>query len=87
MLDIVTIKETKKNIGLLSRTLRTRNNLTQEQLGELLGLSRLTIQNLESGKNPTLDTLLKVLQHFDQLSLLNELFTKQIADNTIKSLY
>lgn len=36
---------------MLVKLLRDRDVLTQEQLAEKLGLSRLTIQNLESGKN------------------------------------
>ncbi len=67
MFGNITIKEVKKQLGALVRLLRKRENLSQEELAEKLGLSRLTIQQLEAGKNPTIETVLKVLQHFDLL--------------------
>ncbi len=87
MFENSTIKEVKTDLGLLCKTLRNRENLTQEQLAEQLALSRLTIQKLESGKNPTLDTVLKVLQHLHQLEILHDFLKKQIDDNGQPSLY
>ena len=86
--ETLKIKDLKIGIGKLVKMLRKQNNLTQNDLAEALDLSRLTIQNLEAGKNYTIDTLLKILQHFDLLHPLNEEITQYIAANeNIKSLY
>ena len=86
--DTVKIKDVKSDMGETLRLLRKNSKLSQQDLADLLNLSRLTIQNLESGKNFTIDTLLKVLQHFDLLrNLKTEIArVKQDAEDT-KSLY
>jgi transcriptional regulator with XRE-family HTH domain len=86
--NTIKIKDIKSDIGATSRLLRKNQGLSQQELADLLNLSRLTIQNLELGKNCTIDTLLKVLQHFDLLrQLKNEIDrVKQDAEDT-KSLY
>jgi transcriptional regulator with XRE-family HTH domain len=82
------IKETKLKFGKLVKALRKRESISQTELAELLDLSRITIQNLESGKNFTIDTILKVAQHFNLLDNLNELLTQQISDSKkIDSMY
>ncbi len=44
------------------KALRISNNLTQDQLGELVGVQRAQISKLENGKsNITIGTLLKVM--------------------------
>jgi transcriptional regulator with XRE-family HTH domain len=86
--NTATIKETKLQFGKLVKVLRKRESISQIELAELLDLSRITIQNLESGKNFTIDTLLKVAQHLNLLDKLNELLTQQISDSKkIDSLY
>ena len=88
MFNKIKIKDVKIRIGQSVKIIRKSNKLTQQELAELLDLSRITIQNLESGKNFTIDTLLKVLQHFDMLSILDEEIVKQTKGHTaIKSLY
>ena len=87
MFDNTTIQTVKNRTGALVRLLRDRENLTQEQLAEQLGLSRLTIQNLEAGKNPTMDTLLKVLQHFDLLPGFDRYIESEYNRNNSQSLY
>lgn len=72
MLQFTTIKELKTNFGNWCKQLRKAENLTQKQLAEELALSPLTISKLENGENPTIETLLKVLQYFDELKSLNE---------------
>lgn len=79
--DRVKIKDVKLEIGGLVRSLRKKNKLSQQDLADLLGLSRLTIQNLESGKNFTIDTLLKVLQNFEMLPNLQDLLLSQRKEN------
>jgi len=46
--------------------LRLSNGYTQQQLADILGLGRMTIVRIEQEGNPTLDTLLKILSHFNE---------------------
>jgi transcriptional regulator with XRE-family HTH domain len=87
MLGNLTVKAVKENVGKLVRALRNQEGLTQEELANRLSLSRVTIQNLEAGKNPTLDTLLIVLQYFDQLNGFNQYIESEIQNNNFPSLY
>lgn len=87
MFGNTTVKDVKMHVGSLIRTLRNRESITQQQLAEKLNLSRITIQNLESGQNPTMDTLLKVLQHFDLLEGFNGYIESEIQNNSHQSLY
>ena len=66
------IKDVKSEIGQFVKSYRKKQKLTQQQLADQLELSRITIQNLESGKNFTIDTLLKVFNHFDALVGFNQ---------------
>jgi DNA-binding XRE family transcriptional regulator len=52
--------------------------LTQANLAEQLAITRITIQNLENAKNPTLDTVLKVAVHFDELGTIHDLIKNDI---------
>ncbi|MEM9820512.1 MAG: helix-turn-helix transcriptional regulator [Bacteroidota bacterium] len=70
--ETLKIKDVKEELGQAVKLIRKRNKISQSELADLLDLSRVTIQNLESGKNFTIDTLLKVLQQFDLLSQLND---------------
>lgn len=86
--ELVKIKDIKLQIGQLIKVLRKKNKLSQEDLAQLLDLSRITIQNLESGKNFTIDTLLKVTQHFDLLDVLHQQLNKQLNEQkNLKSFY
>ncbi len=87
MFDNITIKTVKEHAGELTKMLRNMAGLTQEQLAGELGMSRITIQNLEAGKNPTMDTLLKVLQHFDLLAGFDSYIATEIQNNNQESLY
>ncbi len=87
MLNSINIKSVKVKTGDLLKLLRKRAGVTQEQLGEQLGLSRITIQNIESGKNATMDTLLKVLQHWDMLGSFYGYVEQEINNNNYESLY
>lgn len=87
MFQLITINQVKTQVGELCKVLRNQAGLTQAELAELLGLSRITIQNMEAGKNPTLDTVLKVLQHFNQLALIHDFFKEQISLHQQPSLY
>ncbi|MFV0231540.1 helix-turn-helix domain-containing protein [Empedobacter falsenii] len=88
MLDFITIKDVKNNIGEWCKKMRKSEKLTQEELATELALSRYTIVNLENGENPTLETLLKVLHYFDKMNSLNQFISTKINDlDNIKSMY
>jgi len=78
MFETVEIKDVKVELGELIKLLRKREKLSQTQLASRLDVSRTTIQNLELGKNFTIDTFLKALK---ELELLPDLFSE------VKSLY
>jgi len=88
MLDFITIKEVKNSIGSWCREMRKAENLTKLELAEELELSRFTIAKLENGENPTLETLLKVLQYFDEMKSLNQFVADKIETlNDNQSMY
>jgi transcriptional regulator len=49
-------------IGEAIRKARQSKNLTQEELGNLIGVQRAQISRIENGKNLTLSTLSKVFK-------------------------
>ena len=73
------IKDLKASAGLWIRNLRKLNNLSQQELGDKLSLSRVTIQKMESGSNFTMDTFLLAIQHFDQLHNLESFSDKSFG--------
>ena len=87
MFDVISINDVKIKIGQLCKQKRLFHDLSQDQLAKELALSRITIQKLEKGKNVTLDTFLKVLNHFDSLEDLNSYFSEKIEQLSVKSLY
>lgn len=87
MLDSVTIKEVKVKIGEWCKQKRQNYKLSQDDLAKALDMSRITIVKVESGKNVTIDTLLKVANHFDGLQPIYDLIKQNIEDNNINSLY
>lgn len=50
-----------ENIGLMIRNERLRKGLTQEELGERVGVGKAQISKIESGKGLTIKTVTKVL--------------------------
>jgi len=87
-LNNVKIGDVKAQISRLLKSQRKKNKLSQQELADLLDLSRITIQNVESGKNYTIDTLFKVLQYFDLLRDLNEMILEYVEEReNLKSLY
>lgn len=82
------IKEIKEEVGALLRKMRKTNSLSQQDLADLLNLSRITIQNVESGKNFTIDVLLLILQHFNELDSFNNYLLQRSEEyENVKSLY
>jgi len=87
ILDSLSVKDVKLNIAELVKMLRKRQQISQEELAEKLNLSRITISNLELGKNATLDTLLKVFQYLELMESLNNYIAEEIKNNQYNSLY
>lgn len=78
MNQILTIKDVQNNLGSYCRKLRKNNGLTQEELADQLAMSRLTVSKLERGENFTIETFLKIVQHFGKMHELNDF----ISDKT-----
>lgn len=87
MINLVTVKDVKLNLGELCKKKRKSAEMSQEDLGEALDLSRYTIQKFENGKNATLDTVLKIANHFGLLSTLQKAIKNTIEDENNISLY
>jgi transcriptional regulator with XRE-family HTH domain len=87
MINLTTIKKIKLQLGSLCKQKRQSYNLSQEDLAKELDLSRYTIQNFENGKNATLDTVLKIANHFDLLEKLSQALKDIENANDINSLY
>ncbi len=88
MFESIEIKDVKIEVGRLMKTIRKQRQLTQSEVAEQLGVSRNTIQNMESGKNFTINTLLKILKEFDLLDkLYREVLSERKAIEQTKSLY
>ena len=87
MLDVVTIKEVKVKLGALCKQKRQHYDMSQEDLATALDLSRFTIQKFENGKNATIDTVLKIANHFDLLESFYQALKDLESNNDINSLY
>lgn len=54
------------NIGASIRSLRTKHNMKQDELADLLHVTRQTVSNYENGKSePDLDTLIRIAEIFE----------------------
>ena len=84
MFNIVEIKDVKSELGFLVKALRKQRGMSQTQLANSLDVSRTTIQNLELGKNFTVDTILKVFKEMDLLTQLKSEIT-QAKDHIVNS--
>lgn len=87
MLEITTIKDVKVKIGEACKALRISNDLSRDQLAEVLEVSSTTIQNIENGKNATLDTILKIANHFGILPSIIKAIDETTIDQDNISLY
>lgn len=90
LFEIVTIKDIKLSIGKICREKREAQKLSRDELATLLNLSRNTIQNIEMGKNSTIDNLLKVAYHFDLLTQIYQglqLLGKSQSNTSLPSYY
>lgn len=87
MLEITTIKDVKVKIGEACKILRKSNGLSRDELADVLDVSSTTIQNIENGKNATLDNILKVANHFGLLASINKEVEKITTNQNDISLY
>lgn len=88
MFENIEIKDVKIEVGRLVKSVRKQRNLTQTEVAERLGVSRNTVQNLETGKNFTINTLFKILKEFDLLErLYREVLSERKTIEQTKSLY
>ncbi len=87
MLEVTTIKDVKVKLGEVCKALRKSNELSRDELAEVLDVSSTTIQNIENGKNATLDNVLKVANHFGLLQSIANQINKVIVDQNDISLY
>ena len=80
-----------QKIGALLKELRKQNNMTQEQLGEKVGVTNKTVSRWETGKYMPPIECLKLLSDIYQISIneiltgekLNEEDYKEAAENNI----
>ncbi len=87
MLEVITIKDVKVKIGEACKQFRKSNDLSREELAEVLDVSSTTIQNIENGKNATLDNVLKVANHFGLLQSITKEIDKAIINQDNISMY
>lgn len=76
-LSLHTPGDVRKGIGELVKAMRQSRKITQDQLAKSLGLTRLTIQKVESGKNSNIDTLLLIFQYFEILEPFSSFIIEQ----------
>ena len=64
------------DLGAQLKQMRLNRNLTQKQLGELSGLSRSAISDLENGAGGTTRSLVQLLRALDKLEILGHFKTE-----------
>lgn len=65
-----TDREIQETIGERLRALRTARGLSQREAAERADLARSTVHEAESGRNPTLNTLIRLLRVYGRLGAL-----------------
>ena len=64
------------DLGAQLKQMRLNRNLTQKQLGELSGLSRSAISDLENGAGGTMRSLVQLLRALGKLEILDHFKTE-----------
>ena len=72
-----------ENIGLMIRNERLRKGLTQEELGKRIGVGKVQISKIESGKGLTIKTITKVLDALGMYASVILQNTQAIDKNVI----
>jgi transcriptional regulator with XRE-family HTH domain len=68
MADPAIVREICKGL----KQMRLDKNLSQQELANRAGLSRITISHMESGRSANLLTIVQILRVFDKLNVFNE---------------
>lgn len=79
MSDISILKE----LGAQIRQMRLNRNISQEKLGNISGLSRKAISDIERNGKGTMMTMVKVLRALEKLEMLN-LFSTEVLVSPIQ---
>lgn len=87
MFEVTTIKDVKGKIGEACKALRKSNGLSRVELADVLDVSSTTIQNIENGKNATLNNILKVANHFGLLQSIFKGVNQVVDEQNDISLY
>lgn len=87
MFQRVKVSDVRLQIGQHLRALRKRQRMSQQELADLIGVSRVTVYNIESGKNANIDTWLLILEHFDALAEFSHFMVQQNDAIDTGSLY
>jgi len=87
MLHRIKVSDVRMQIGQLLRNLRKRERMSQQELADRIGVSRVTVYNIETGKNANIDTWLLILEHFDALAEFSEFMRQQNDTIDTGSLY
>ena len=66
-----TDREILVELGDRLRTYRLQQNLTVNEVAESAGLNRNTVVNAEAGRNPRLETVVRLLRAYGRLDALN----------------
>jgi transcriptional regulator with XRE-family HTH domain len=71
MISISTNDEIARELGTRLREYRLQRNLTAQGVANRAGLQLRTVLNAELGRNPTLETLIKVLRALGRLDAID----------------
>ncbi|MDR0646736.1 MAG: helix-turn-helix domain-containing protein [Elusimicrobiota bacterium] len=81
-------KAVLQNLGQQLKQMRLNKNITQAKLGELSGLSRITISEIENTGIGTISSFVKLLRALEKLELLNYFIeAAQVSPLQIAKLY
>ncbi|MGN0267756.1 MAG: helix-turn-helix domain-containing protein [Lachnospiraceae bacterium] len=75
-----------KKVGAFLKQLRKENNMTQEQLGERIGVTNKTVSRWETGNYMPPVECLELLSDIYQISINEILAGKRLADEKIKEI-
>lgn len=87
MFQRIKVSDVRIQIGQMLRNLRKRERMSQQELADRIGVSRVTVYNIETGKNANIDTWLLILEHFDALAEFTEFMRQQNDTIDTGSLY
>lgn len=77
-----------QTLGMQIKQMRLNRNLTQAQLGELSGLSRSAISEMENNGLGTMNSFIQILRCLDKTEILNHFITEAaISPIQIAKLY